>query len=1399
MPRIVLLVLSLALISGIAGAQQEFVFQTLTVDDGLPDNTVRTVIQDQRGFMWFGTQGGLARFDGREMRIFQPVPGDSTSIGGRLVNILFEDSRGRIWVGTILNGLSRYNPLTESFTRFVSRSDGGVFIPPTWIRDISEDSHGSLWVATGESSLYRVDGETGIPTRIIPGPHWPQESSPRLITRIMVDSRDQVWISTRSGRVFVTDLEGRRLEILNQPTSQADGGLLTNVEKIIEDSSGRIWIAGYGGLLGWNPKSRELTSFLPDLFNADAGVNQLINLIEDKNGVLWIGSVAGLLRFDPRYSLFRLFKHDSEVSTSIGQGPVMGLWCDESGLIWTGMWNGSVSRFDPNGSLFLVYQHSPNKPGSLHINSVRSVLSDRQGTIWIATGTPAAGPEVGGLNRLEPGGITFDHIPLPRADLHVIEYLAEGPGDLLWLGTNKGLWTYDRARGTYAPHRPGDPDLLSLASNSVRKIFVDDDGSLWLGTRNLGLWQLNPDGALGNHFPPDPGNDRGIAASGIIDIFRDQQGRLWIGTETSGLYLYFPESNDFQHFFDPQGRLFSVSKIENGPDGRLWISSMSGLILFDPDIGIVETFTSRNGLPHDDIATFVMDNRRRLWLSTGRGLALLDPVTRDVHTFDTHDGLPTNENGYNAYLDPDGTAYLPTFSGLVSFRPDQYVSSTFEPKLVLTGLKLYDEPLIPGEGEILERSVTDASSITLDHDQNVLTFSFASLDFGRPDLHRYHFRLEGFDPGWRNAGPERQASYTNLPPGRYTFEVRGTNSSGVWSPKTASIDVLVNHPWWASPLSYALYIIIFIAALALFFRTLLRRAHHVQLLKMRQAEVEKLEELDRVKSRFFANISHEFRTPLTLIEGLLLRARKQQNTMTADNRKMILANTRRLRELIDKLLDLARIESGQFNLKWTNGDIISFLRALSSPFEYVADARNITFTVEFPAGDLEGWFDRDLVETVVSNLLSNALKYTPEGERVDLILEIRPTRVLPVDDRDRMGLSGAVDCRDLTISVANTGTYVSAEDRDRIFDRFLQATASDGDGNVGTGIGLALVKELVEFMGGAVEVTSSLEKKTAFTVTFPLVGTPVAGASVMDAGSASETGHDSPELLEERISGYGHDSAYSRPADREPEPGHGSEPDEPDSLPLVLVVEDHADLRSFLAAELEGGNRIITAADGVEGLEAARGQVPDLVVSDVMMPNMDGFEMLTRLKEDSATSHIPVVMLTAKAEAGSRKQGLRIGADDYLAKPLDPEELRIRVKNLIDQRILLRHKYSSNIDLLPIRSLPLVNRDDRFLARAMTVVDENLENEDFSVEDFAREVGLSRTQLHRKLKALTGKSATFVVRRQRLRRAAELLASGYGNVAEVAFACGFKSLSHFSRNFKDEFGVAPSQYRKSGG
>lgn len=1371
-------------------------FQRLSVDDGLPDNTVRAIIQDRHGFIWLGTQAGLVRCDGDRMRVFQPVEGDSTSLVNRKVGALLEDRQGNIWVGTLRSGLCRYDPGTERFARYVVAPAGTPPDQKAWMRYMAEDPDGNLWIVTSENCLFRFEPANGRVTPIIPGAHWPDSERPRMITSVEADARRRIWVATREGRVHVLDLEGRRVDVLDRATSVLDNGPLVSAEFVHESPDGRIWIAGSGGLLAWDPDLRHIEAYMPRPLDALSGANDLLCLATDINGRLWAGSKGGLQRFDPRSGEFEMFRHDAANPHSPAPGPVASLCCDNSGILWSGHWLGGISRCDVNGSLFEVYRRDPDDLRTLREDACAAVYRDAAGTIWVGTGNAGTGQTIGGLYRMDRDGPFFTRIGLPDGELHIVEAIAQAPGGRLWLGTNSGLWSYDPAQGRFARFGEGDARFDDMRRASVRCLLVEPDGQLWVGTRDDGLWRVGPDGSLHGRYRKSPDQPRGLGSTSVVRIRRDSRGNLWISTSGAGLRRYVPETDDFDAWFDPDGNLVSPADVVENEDGRLWLASTSGLIRLDPETHAVESFTSVNGLPNDFMLSAFRDGHGRLWLSTARGLALLDASARVIRVFDTRDGLPSNDYALSALLDGTGTAWLATVSGLIRFKPDLYRPSTFDPPVVLTELKLSDRPVRPADDSPLPGSIVGTTSLRLASDQNAVTFVFASLDYARTDLVRFRYRLRGLSDEWRAASPVHEAAYNNLAPGRYKFEVQGTNRDGIWSGRQVALDLQVLHPWWATPGARSAWLILAVAAIALLFRLLLARVKRQHALTLRLAEADRLAELDGIKSRFFANLSHEFRTPLTLIEGLMYRCERRPADMTSADVAMIFRNTRRLRKLIDQLLDLARLESGRFTLKWHHDDLGSFIRVLSASFASLAQVRNIEYQARLPDEPEPGWFDQDLVETVVSNLLSNALKFTPEGHAVALEMSVGEERSLAPEQRRRLGLERASRCRDVTISVSNTGTYVPPEQRAVIFDRFVQAASQPTDGNIGTGIGLALVRELAEYMGGSVGLDSVPDAETRFTVMLPLVVTPVNAGAVPGAdtgGMSSRERLRRPALADESPSAATCGSeAMSGPAD-----GQEDEPSA-ERRPTVVLVEDHADLRVFLAGELTPEFAVTTAPDGDAGWRLISESIPDIVVSDVMMPGIDGFALLRKIKETFVTCHIPVVMLTAKAEAESRKEGLRIGADDYLAKPLDPEELRLRMRNLIAQRALLQKRYSSRFGSLPLRELPIESRDDRFIADLTSLVDQHLDDEDFGVDELVREIGMSRTHLHRKLKALTGISAGALIKRQRLHRAAEMLAKKYGNVAEVAFAAGFKSLSHFSTDFREEFGVPPSKYPPTG-
>ena len=1358
-------------------------FEHFTVKDGLPDNSVRAILQDRLGFLWFGTQNGLVRYDGNTMRSYGPR---NLATGGHsdLAAIaLLEDRDGDLWIGTFATGLWRLRMTTGDFEQWGPDSPPAQLLGGLHVTSICQDRNGTIWAALGEGGLAAVDPADGSVRRLRRQADDQVSAAPpdASLTSVLVDRSGRLWAASEGAGLAYRDAgSGTWRHLRHDPADPRSlpSDIVTHVH---EDAAGHIWATTREGLGRWDPDTEDFTVHVPYPGNSADLPNYLVQADHDRWGRLWIGSAVGLFLFHPDTGEFQHFTHDPDHDSSPLRGPVLSILCDSAGIVWGGAWLAGLNKLDPAASRFEVVGHDPGDPGSLDNESVLAVLEDSSGTLWVGTGDLSGGLSLGGLNSRRSGSREFRHHPFPADDPLQptgVFALCEDPAGTLWIGTNRGLWQlppgHQQPRRTAQGAAAGAP----LHDLTVLNLSLGPDGDLWIGTYGRGLLALDRTTGRVRHYVTDPDDPTSLPQMNPVRLFLDRHDVLWIGLDTRGLARYEPATDSFRPSFDPAQGLASPLAFTEDHRGNFWLGAVAGLLQLDVDGRVIRTVTIYDGLPNNMVSAVLNDDRDRLWLSTGRGFARFEPESGEIKTYDERDGLPTNEAHTCQWRGRNGTLFFGGRKGLVSFDPATIRDVTFVPPVVITELRVADVPLRPGADSPLTEPVEVVGEVVLRHDQNDLTISFAALHFARPERNRYRFRLSGVDDHWRDPAGQNRAFYTNLSPGNYPFTVRGSNADGHWNPDPAVLEVRILPPWYRTGWANALYVLLCVALMILIYRQLLHRERMRTALEVGRAEARHLQDLDSLRSRFFANISHEFRTPLTLLLGPLQRLEADPEDGNAPLFAMMTRNARRLGQLIDQLLDLSRLEAGRLPLRWRHDDPAAFLRALAEPFATLATDREISFTASIPAAPFTAWFDADVLEKVVGNLLSNALKFTPETGAVSIAVQISEAtepRPIPSPTADESPADQA-DAHLLTVAVANTGSYIPPSEQAHVFDRFRQLAGGPHVG--GSGIGLALVKELVALQSGDITLSSDPDRGTCFTVNLPLFVAPPPGASA--------------EPAEDPLVPEGTAVAAAR---AEIGPLDDSEADAASAAaPSVLVIEDNADLRAFVVQELVSRYRVREAPDGEQGLATALAEIPDLVVSDVMMPGLDGFELCGRLKDDLRTSHVPVILLTARAGIESRLEGLERGADDYLAKPFDPRELRVRVANLIATRRKLQQQYAAQVQTLEPEAMPVTSADERFLRRCREVIDENLDNDDFTVEIFAKEVGLSRAQLHRKLKAITDIAPRDLLRAQRLKRAAHLLDGRYGNVTEVAYAVGFKSLSHFARSFREQYGVSPSEY-----
>jgi signal transduction histidine kinase/ligand-binding sensor domain-containing protein/DNA-binding response OmpR family regulator len=1362
------LILVVVLLSASSALAAGLRFEHLTINDGLPENSVRSILQDRHGFLWFGTQNGLARYDGAGMKVHLPDPENPHSIGVRFVLAMAEDDTGSIWLGSYSAGLSRYNPVSESFTNFAAAGDS---LPGPGIAALQAAADG-VWITSGDGGLYRARGDDF--ARIAVPPFG--EPTGSFLTGLDVTSRE-LWVgSTRSG-VAVQDRQAQQWHHLRADPQDPESLPSDFVTFVHRDGQGRVWVGGRAGLALHQGNGR-FSVFKPRPDQGEVEANYLVCFAEDPAGGFWIGAAVGLYYFDPVSGVFTLHAHDPERAESPVRGPVLSILCDRSGIVWAGSWHTGLNKYNPGAAKFRVYLHDATDPGSLDDDAIGAVSEDSKGTLWVGTGSRSTGGTVGGINYRDPGSKGFVEIPFPRlaeTRVRTVNVFLEDRDGSMWLGTNLGVWQVsgDRLGVLRPPALDNAP--AALLRTMVTDLARDRAGRLWVSAWMGGLHRLDPLTGVWTSYVADPDDPYSLASDDPTAICIDGKGRVWVGTDSGGLQTYDPQADRFVGGLDVGSGLESVFQIIPAAGDRVLVSTGAGVLLCDQD-RIIKTYTTRTGLPSDYTGQILLDLADNLWVSTGLGLARVDAVSGEVMVFDARDGLPRNEIHFGATRTRDGHLFFGGHHGLISFHPDSLAINSYIPPVQVTDIRISDVSLAVGPESPLKRSLTSTDAIQLGPDQNDISLSFAALDFALPERNRYRFRLGPRDVAWRVADGTNTAHYTNLDFGSYLFEVMGSNGDGVWNEVPTALKIEIAPPWHQSHWALVIYVLVALGLAIGIYRALINRERMHMALEIERAEASHLQNLDHLKSRFFANISHEFRTPLTLLMSPLQRLQADPTSGSPELFGTMARNARRLGRLIDQLLDLSRLEADRMPSRWRHGDWCQFMRALTSSFAAIAEQRGIVLATNWPAVNEPGWYDSDLIEKVLANLLSNALKFTPSGGEVTCSVKVAvqthahtwPGRP---EEEDIVG-----DAAMVTIAVHNTGSYIPAPELDNVFDRFHQVVENVDFGDLGSGIGLALVKELAEWWGGTVGVTSDRQTGTTFTVTLPVFVSPPPHA--VAAGAADES--RAVAELDEALVGSEAEEAEDLPES---------------DLPAVLMVEDNADLRNYVREELGDEFQVLVATNGKSGLELARSEIPDLVLSDVMMPVMDGLELCRALKADALTNHVPVILLTAKAESSSRLEGLETGADDYVAKPFDVSELRIRIRNLIAQRRLLAERYNKLEVARPGRAAnPVPSADDRFLTRAREVIAANLDDPEFRVEALCREIGMSRTQLHRKLKAVAGRSAGDFVRVERLNKAAEMLGQGEGNVTEVAYSVGYRSLSQFAKAFREQFGMAPSDF-----
>ena len=1423
------------------------------------------IVEDRKGFMWFATWDGINKFDGYTFRTYKVSEDNTEALVNNRVDFIAEDSLGYIWVQTYDNRVHRFNPSTETFRQVPAEGKESDF--PIRIVQILNQQHIWLLTENNGAIRVAVDQETheltttlySIQSGLFPSMNiyhvyqdqarneWllsdngigmitPDKTDPSLYFvdtqsskdrqkqafYCMVEQDDYLYFGSVKGRVWLFDKKNNHFQLLELKTEADIISINPYTDKDL------IVATRTDGFFTYNTETKEGVHFNRTTNRLLPG-NCILSVYVDRFKEIWfnLADAQGVTHFNPFTKTVKQEILLVEEGSAFRSQPDFLIHEDVNGYLWVHPFNGGLSVFDREKNRLLPFFNEPGDPDWRFSNKVHAMMSDRQGNLWMCTHSKGLEkitflPERFHLNA--PNPLNYESLS------NDIRSLFQDHKGRLWMGLRDGkirIYQDDRFLGclaengtisTTTPHLVGvayhimqdrkgriwiatkghgltcaeeeptgsfrlttyktDPDnLYSLSDNNIYCVHEDDKGRIWIATFGGGLNYLEEkdDGSV--YFINHHNNLKGYP---IDDCYRvrfvtsDSKGYIWLGT-TSGAIAFKndftnPESIRFNQYFHVSKDQNSLSNndvywITETTDHELYLATFGGglnklISINDEGKAVFSAFTTRHGLPSDVLLAIQEDDRKNLWISTENGLCCF--ITSEERAEIYNDGNLNIRAGFNEASSlrlNNGQLLFGTSNGLLSFQPEKISKSIFVPTITFSRLQVNNEEIHPGEQSQLKQILNETSRLTLTHKENILSVQYAAIDMKAPENIQYAYILEGFDSEWSYVDKQRIATYTNLPKGDYLFKVRSTNNDGVWVDNVRELPITILPSFWETPWAYLIYIlailsIIFIVAYILF--TIYRLKH----------EVSVEQEITDMKLRFFTNISHELRTPLTLISGPVEYV-INNTPLTSDAKtqlKLVERNTERMLRLVNQILDFRKIQNKKMKMKVQRIELVSFVRGIMDSFEALADQHKLDFIFESEQKTLYLWADADHLEKIIFNLLSNAFKFTPVGKMIKVCI--------------------FEDEKNISLSIQDQGVGIAANKKESIFLRFENLVDKNLFNQSSSGIGLSLVKELVEMHKAEISVDTALGEGSTFVVTFR---------------KSKEHFDDTVEfILTDYLTPESKVQKTDTVDDASPE-----SPDDITSKDLMLLVEDNDELRLFLKTVFASSFRIAEAKNGLEGIEKAETLIPDIIISDIMMPDKDGLELTKELRENLPTSHIPIILLTAKSTLESKLEGMEYGANDYITKPFSSAYLKARVENLLAQHQKLQELYRNN--LMPGLSAKeeaislkreMSPNDQKFIDKLLELMEQHMDNGDLIVDDLVKELAVSRSVFFKKLKSLTGLAPIEFIKEIRISRAAELIMTDEHTISQVSYMVGINDPRYFSKCFKQKFGVTPTEYRQ---
>ena len=1356
-------------LSAQTGYYREFIFQNITVNDGLAHRTAHSIVQDHQGYIWIGTNNGLNRYDGHQMKTYRWDLSDSVSLPGNIITKLFVDSRGELWVLTSPGKLCRYMAARDQFNPIQSVDKKTSF------QSVTEDHNGKIWILDNQNTLFNIDS-TGISLSSRSYKlSIPFQAHQPYIREVYIDRKNRIWAATVNEGIHLFTIENEKIQYTKRLYS-SNGLSRIHYNPIPK----KLWLSVDSQILYAEPEEDEVNlKLLLDIRTSFPGIRgEIRDICADKKGHIWVSIFgSGLLQLRQLKGelISRHFSGETRREKGLSNPHIEDMFLDRYNVLWIGTQAG-VFCLHVNQKPFYQINKILGKEESLIHNIVHAIWRDK--FLWIGT--------IQGLTVIDTDKERFyNYRVLSDSDSvtkpYIISSILKDSRGSYWIGTDhRGLFKVDQQHipEQLALQKIASPAFLSfdLTHTDIRALTEDEYGRIWIGTSDKGIFLLNYS-ASNKAYPDKLERVSAVKVGRITNLYKDpHENIIWAGSWNHGLIrigIHSEADYDvtyYQHEPEKPGSLSlnHVNPILKTDRHTLWVGTIGGglnkMTFHSGNRVEFRHFGTKDGLPDNTIHTILDDEDGNIWLG-GDGLTRFNPSSEQSTHFDSHDGLQGNLFIVNAaFRDKQGFLYFGGPYGLNFFDPQLINKEESYPDLIIEGLSIMNKKVEVGRelnGRILLKDLPNqVTEMTILEKENDLTIDFLVMHTASPQDNRLKYRLKGYQEDWVDAAKSQTTvTYSNLKPGTYELQLVGCNGDGIWTPEAKRLTIEILPYWYKSKWAFVGYVILFFVLLILFRRTILIQSNLKNNLRIAEIEMQKDQEVVEMKTRFFNNITHELRNPLTLIHGPIEELLNEQ-ILDKDTRRnyyyLIRQNTLKLLNLVNRLLDFRKAETEYFALKLSAQDFIPFAKEVFLSFRFLAKEQEINYHFHANVETLPLYFDQEKMEVVLCNLLSNAFNYSNRGDDINLSVELQKTHCM--------------------IKVSDSGKGMPPEEVNHIFDRFYQIVRAESSNIMGTGIGLAMVKEIIQLHEGTIEVNTQPGKGSTFTIHLPLGRKHVREDYIIQRSEEPKT--ISPFFLD-----HGPDDT-----DVEKE-----ETDHP--LKKMLIMDDNSEIREFIRSVFHKHFIIKEATNGIEGLQSLKNHLPDIIISDIMMDQMDGITFCQELRQHKNYLHIPIILLTARTAQVYKVGGLDSGADAYLTKPFQARVLRAQVNNLLKSRAALKAYYRNQITLAPLGEQP-PPREAAFMDQLIGVIEIKMEEQEITAESLAEAMAVSHSTLYRRVKTYTGESINSLIRSVRLKRAAALLLDSNLNISEVAWQVGFADVNYFGKCFRKQFHMNPSTYIK---